>query len=327
MTNPFVVGPPVRGRHLCGRDVELRRIASALASGARAAVTGAPGAGFTSLALELVDRLGSADRPAVRLQAAEVEDADEAFGLFERAKAALPGGGESRFHLLLDGLRREAPAEAFRPLLRETSDRRVGTLLLGSPRLVPGLVEDTAAFDDGERPTVSLELSPPPEPAWLAYVLERFLETDRWIGNEHVRRVLEATGGLPRPTQAVMHALWDLTEEGGRVEDGAVERALRSAVEREGAGYRRLMDGLTGNQRRVLRGLARRPEPAPYSGAFVASQGLASPSSVQRALEALEDRQLVRRRRGEPPRPADPLMARWLRLQEEEAVGVGKGVQ
>lgn len=325
MSNPFVVGPPVRGGDLCGRDVELDRIGPALGSGAVVAVSGAPGAGLTSLALALAERLGRAGRPAVRLEMSEVEDGDEAAGLLERALGATAEEEPARHHLLLDGLRREAAVEAALPLLRRTSDRRIGTLLLGaSPRLpeLAGVAADGGSEAEG-RPTLTVVLSPPPAAGWLPYVLERFLETDRWIGNGHVHRVLEVTAGVPRPTQTVLHALWDTTEKGGRVADGAVERALRTAVAREGAGYRRILDGLTGNQRRVLRGLARQPGAAPYSGEFVASQGLASPSSVQRALEALETQGLVvSPPEEERPRPADPLLARWLRRGPGDAVDV-----
>jgi hypothetical protein len=325
VSNPFIVGPPVRGEDLCGRDVELDRIVPALGSGAVVAVSGAPGAGLTSLALAVAGRLGRTGRAAVRLEMSEAEDADEAAGLLEWALEPPAEGEPARHHLLLDGLRREAAVEAALPLLRRTAGRRVGTLLLGASPRLPELAEVAAdgRSEAEKRSTLTVALSPPPAAGWLPYVLERFLETDRWIGNEHVHRVLEVTGGVPRPTQAVLQALWDTTEKGGRVADGAVERALRAAVAREGAGYRRVLDGLTGNQRRVLRGLARQPAAAPFSGEFVAGQGLASPSSVQRALEALEARGLVVSPPGEQhPRPADPLLARWLGRGPGDAVDV-----
>lgn len=320
MSNPFIVGPPVRGEDLCGRDVELDRIGSALSSGAAVAVSGAPGTGLTSLALAAAARLSRRGRPAVRLEMAEAEDGDEAAALLDRALGAV-GGGAERYGLLLDGLRREPSVGAAIPLLRRSAERRAGTLLLGSSPRLPELLDLAAGTGTGRHARLTVSLSPPPEPAWLPYVLERFLETDRWIGNEHVHGVLDATGGVPRPTQAVLHALWDGTVEGGRVGDGAVDRALDAATDREGAGYRRILDGLTGNQRRVLRGLARQPGAAPFSGEFVSAQGLASPSSVQRALEALEDRGLVLPGQdGGGPRLADRLMDRWLRRRESRAV-------
>lgn len=322
MANPFIVGPPVRGADLCGRDRELERIGSALRSGGLASVSGVPGAGLTSLALAAAERLGRADRPAIRLDMAEAEDAEEAEDLLARALGRLPGGRPEAFHLVLDGVRREAAGDAAVALLERTRDRRAGTLLLGSPRLLPERLRDRAGAGEEAGPDLALALSPPPEPAWMAHVLERFLETDRWIGNEHVREVLEATRSLPRATQAVLRRLWDATDADGRVRDGAVERALAAAVDRESGGYRLLMDGLTENQRRVLRGLARRPDAPPFSGAFVAGQGLASPSSVQRALQSLESLGLVRRDGADRPRPVDPLLERWLRRAEAGAVVV-----
>lgn len=323
MSNPFIVGPPVRGEDLCGRDVELERIGSALDAGAVVTVSGVPGAGLTSLALAVGERVGTRRRPAVRLEMAEVEDGDDAVDLLDRALGAPTAGGPERHHLLLDGLRRDSAVEAAIPLLRTTADRRAGTLLLGPSSRLPELLQPGAR--DGDRPTLTVALTPPPRAAWLPYVLERFLETDRWIGNEHVHAVLEVTGGVPRPTQTVLHALWDATEKGARVDGAAVEGALGMAADREGAGYRRILDGLTANQRRVLRGLARQPEAGPYSGAFVAAQDLASPSSVQRALQALRQQGLVTPADGGRPRVADPLLNRWLRRGERHAAGIVGG--
>ena len=336
MPNPFVVGPPVRGADLCGRDVEVERIAAVLREGGTVAVCGVAGCGLTSLALAVAGRVGDPDRPAVRLETSEAEDADAADGLLRRALPGREGGpedGTSPFHLLLDGLRREAAVEAGRHLLRRTDGRRAGTLLLGAPRLVPEVGAELArsagtrdpGSDDGAgagRHAGTIELSSPPAAAWLPYVLERFLETDRWIGNEHVEAVLEITGGVPRPTQAVLRALWDATGTERGLPEGAVDRALTLAVDREAAGCRRLMDGLTANQRRVLRGLARLPDVPPFSGRFVAEQGLASPSSVQRALQALEELGLALRDDEDRPRPAGPLLERWLRREETVAVDV-----
>lgn len=324
MPNPFVVGPPVRGPDLCGRDVELERIGAALRGGALVAVAGERGSGLTSLALELAHRLGRPSLPAVRLEMSEAEDGEAAGALLRRGLGTSPGRPEAPpIHLFLDGLRREAAVAAGASLLERTAGDRAGTLLLGSASGVAELLE-VAAGGEGGRPTLSVVLDAPPPAAWLPYVLERFLATDRWIGNEHVEEVLEVTGGVARPTQAVLHALWDGTEEGGGVEgDAAVEDAIRQAVDRDGAGHRRLLDGLTANQRRVLRGLARRPQTGPYSAEFVEELGLASASSVQRALQALETQRLVVRGgedSGGGPRPADPFLARWLRRQAEEAV-------
>lgn len=335
MPNPFVVGPPVRGADLCGRDVEVQRIASVLREGGSVAVCGVAGCGLTSLALAVAGRVGGTERPAVRVETSEAEDAGAADGLLRRAMEGIEGHAEGSggpFHLLLDGLRREAAVEAGRHLLRRTAGRRAGTLLLGAPRLVPDLAAelgpsggsgDTGGGGGGSgRHAGTIELSSPPAAAWLPYVLERFLETDRWIGNRHVEAVLETTGGVPRPTQAVLRALWDATGTERGLPDGAVERALALAVDRETAGFRRLMDGLTVNQRRVLRGLARLPDVPPFSGRFVSEQGLASPSSVQRALQALEELGLAVRDDEDRPRPADPLLERWLRRQEAAAVDV-----
>jgi hypothetical protein len=178
-----------------------------------------------------------------------------------------------------------------------------------------------APWEPGEGRT--LRLGPIPAGAWLPYVLERFLETRRWIANEHVEAGVARTGGHPRHTQHLFGLLWEGCEAGGGVEEPDLDRAFGTLVRRVGQAFDLLWAELTPNQRRVLRGLALEGAGArPYSSSFVRSHHLASPSSAQRALEALEERGVVDRAGdGHPVR--DPLLPAWVRTRE---AGAGREV-
>lgn len=158
-----------------------------------------------------------------------------------------------------------------------------------------------------------LRLGSIPYEAWLPFTLERFLETDRWIANEDVEAAVRFTGGHPRYTHQLLHLLWAGCDPGGRVTGETLAAAKEQLLGREGTGFQAAFRLLTPNQRRVLRGLALEDDPRPFSARFVARHGLASPSSVQRALEALVDAGLVRRDADGGPRIRDPLLGRWLR--------------
>ena len=69
---------------------------------------------------------------------------------------------------------------------------------------------------------------------------------------------------------------------------------------------------LSPGQRRVLAALAEGPTEQPAGAAFLARTALANPSSVKKALDVLQDGELIARR-GRTLVVADPFLAAWLR--------------
>ena len=84
-----------------------------------------------------------------------------------------------------------------------------------------------------------------------------------------------------------------------RAED--VEEAVRILLDRESYAYTALWEGLTTNQKRFLLGLAQEStdreggDVKPFSSDFVSRYRLGSPSSAQRAAEALMEKDLIDR--------------------------------
>lgn len=333
MDNPFVVDRPVSGEGLCGREPVLERLAAAARAGEPAAAAGSRGAGVTSVARELARRLAGGGREVLLVDAAGRTSAGamaadglaalEAGGDAAAVEALVDrlggGDGDGGGHLVLDGVGRGGqPVEELDRLAEAARDAGVGVIALwqgtppeeGGPLAPPG---------DGE---TAVRVGPIPLAAWMPHALEGFLRTDRWIANEHVRAAVEATGGRPLHAQLLLHLVWEEAGAGGRVDGEAMERASRRLLVRAGARFRLLLDPLTDNQRRLLEALARAEGPVrPYASDFVRRHGFASPSSVQRALSALREAGLVEEGPEGDPRPADPVLGRWLARPRAERLG------
>ena len=358
MKNPFVVDRPVTGDELCGRDPALERLLEAARRSEPAAAIAPRGGGASSVARELARRLTAEGRTTVLVEAADRTHAagllDEALRTVEEGpsrpnggRASVGGGrggepdravadrvrqlaagkGEHGLHLVLDGLGRRGEVEGLDALGRAAPAEGVGVTALwqGSPGGDGGPLAPADPEGEGDGggsdhpPRDAATLGPVPLAAWLPYALERFLRTDRWIANEHVRRAVEATGGRPLHTQLLLHLIWTEAGPEGGVDGAVLERAEGRLLVRSGRRFRLLLDPLTRNQRSLLEALALSRGPVrPYASDFVRRHGFASPSSVQRALNALRDLGLVEDAGGEGPRPADPLLVRWLRRRRAE---------
>lgn len=350
MPNPFQEASPVRGDAFCDRDVELDRALERIERGGAVVVEGAGGVGTSSFLLRIRDRLVERGWAVPMM---DLWRADGASALADELAAAggklgakrttdapterPSGDGDDRLGATFEAfVERAATTDRRVALVVDEADRlteidegdvlerflKLGTARTsGGERLAVVLGGGELGSDLGTSPGSSaaagplrVRLGPIPFEAWLPFVLERFLVTDRWIENRHVERIIEITQGHPARTQAVLHALWDRVERNAGTEDGEVSRAVKVAVRRRGPGYALLWRTLTPNQRRVLRGLALDgPGARPFSSEFIRRHRLASPSSAQRALQALDDLRLVTRTNDEGPRIEDLFLRRWLR--------------
>lgn len=313
MENPFRFGEPATGGDLHGRDELLDRVAARARSGRPTVLAGPRGAGLTSLGRELARRMRADGREVRRVELAPELGPTAVREALLPALRDLPG--EAPVHLVVDGARRlaeELPSGLVRRLASTSPpDGRVVPLhLLHHAPSAPRLLRRSGADDDSG---AVVRVGPLPLAAWLPFVLERFLETDRWIANEQVESAVSLTRGHPGATLRLLHVLWTRIPAGSRVPSGGDEEAFRTVLAREAGRLDDRLASLTPNQRRTLAGLARAgPRARPYSEDFVAACELGSPSSVQRALQALEEEYLVEAVDGEL-RLTDPLLEARLR--------------
>lgn len=345
MESPFRHAGPVSGRQFCGREAVLEALAGSALSGVPVAVAGHRGTGVSSLAGAVAARLEGhgpvartdlAGAPGPRRAARRIAAALRRAGVepLQGLEDGDPGGrgparvdaasGAGPAFLVVDGAHRlvgEDGRELVAALASAADGGRLIPLCFTSrPSAAPGLPgggqvgdPEAAGAGKGVPSGTTARTGSIPLAAWLPFALEAFLETDRWIANEQVEAAVGLTGGHPRHTQHLLHLIWIGCGAGGRVRSGAVDRAFGRLLAREGHAVRTLLGSLTPNQRRVLTGLAADgPGTEVYSGAFLRRWELASPSSVQRALRALEGRDLLEEGE-EGPVPVDPVVGAWLR--------------
>lgn len=304
--NPFPYHGPVSGPDLCDREDVLEALLEAARAGRVAALAGPRGHGLSSVAGVLADRLRSDGLEPLAVGLADLADGDD---LPDRLPSSPDAG---------------APGSPGRPLLVDDADRlggessataaaaRLREVAGGSALLLFGHDPDSLEWllPPGAEP---LGLGPLPLAAWLPYALERFLETDVWVANEHVEAAHQLVGGHPRHLQHLSHELWDLAAgRGRRVEDAMLEEALERVAGREARVWTATWSALTPNQRRFLRAVARAGEERhPFGRDFLAGAGLATASSAQRAAASLRERGLLENLDG-ALRVGDPLLAKWL---------------
>jgi len=151
------------------------------------------------------------------------------------------------------------------------------------------------------------------------YVVERFRATGKAIDSPAVDRVLGITRGHPYATQELCYFVWEETPPRRTATLAQVERGLTGALHSEHAHFSLLWDGAAGGQRLLLQALAREPG-RPYTAEYRRLHGLPAATNVQKALRALELRELVTRREDGSIEIAEPFFAEWInRLGTEPA--------
>jgi AAA+ ATPase superfamily predicted ATPase len=149
------------------------------------------------------------------------------------------------------------------------------------------------------------------EPAAFAPFIERqFERTGRFVSDEAVATILEVTGGHPYATQELCYFAWQEVGAEERAETADVEAALGRVLRSEHAHFSLLWERASSVQRLLLAELAREPG-RPLSGDYRNRHNLPGPSTVQRAIEALERAELVARDHGRV-RIVEPFLAAWL---------------
>ena len=126
------------------------------------------------------------------------------------------------------------------------------------------------------------------EPQKFAPFIERqFERTGRFISDEAVARSSRSTGGHPYATQELCYFAWQEVGPEERAEAADVEAALAKVLRSEHAHFSLLWERASAVQRLLLAELAREPG-RPLSGDYRNRHNLPGPSTVQRAVEALE---------------------------------------
>ncbi len=161
------------------------------------------------------------------------------------------------------------------------------------------------------RSAKQMEIGLIPPALFAPFIRRRFAEANKELSEELCDRLLAITRGHPYATQELCYSLWEQTPFDARAEGSLLDRALGLVLQSEHAHFSLVWDGLAAGQRVLLEALAREPG-RPLAGEYRTRHRLAGPSSVQGALAALTDRELVEREPDGGYRVMEPFLTEWL---------------
>lgn len=238
----------------------------------------------------------------------------------------LGGAGGRRTALVMDEFQEVAEIDPGLPrLLRSVFQQQpeVAHVYLGSKRHVMERI-----FSDANEPfwrsAKAVELGPIPVEPFARFVAARFDASGRAVTDETIGELLAITGGHPYATQELAYFLWEHVPVGGEGGEEHLLGALAAVLRSEHAHFSLLWEGASSVQRLVLQALAREPG-HPFSAAYRARHELPAATNVQKALRALQRREVVTGAKG-AYRIVEPFLAEWLRLQAVDSVAaVGAG--
>lgn len=200
-------------------------------------------------------------------------------------------------------------------LLKALADRHrnVSLVLAGSRQhLMESLVLSKAAPLYNMLDPIAL--APIPKEDWAGFLLLRARGAGKPFAGEDVVELLwRASQPVPLDVQRLAFASFEQADQ--KIDREVVERALARLVRHGAPGYARDLEALSAGQRRVLLLLARGTTPTVGSQEFASMAGLANATSVRKALQALEESELVVRREGRP-KVNDPFFTAWLQAVE-----------
>jgi hypothetical protein len=198
------------------------------------------------------------------------------------------------------------------PLMRAVFQEQpdVSHVYLGSRRHMMEQI-----FNDENEPfwrsARQMELGVLPPAVFAKFLHARFEQTSRGAADEAIETLLRITHSHPYGTQELAYALWEVTPVRTTATMPKLQEALIRVLRSENAHFLRIWEGASRAQRTVLEALAREPEAPPLSSAYRRRHNLAGTSTIQKALEALVNDELVERRDA-GYRIAEPFLAEWI---------------
>ncbi len=172
-------------------------------------------------------------------------------------------------------------------------------------------------FTDVNQPLYRLAKPMPLRPIaaadFTSFIQERFVSTQQVITEEAVDRILAVAGGHPHDTQELCYFTWTLANEDRVAATPAlVDRAVSLVLDAEDARFTTLWEQLSPHQRALLTALSAE-EGQLYSEAYRHRHGLGSPSSVQKSVKRLLEREILDFSPPDGYSIADVFLRHWIR--------------
>jgi hypothetical protein len=238
--------------------------------------------------------------------------------------AELGGAGKRRTALVLDEFQEIVEVDPNLPrLLRSVFQQQpeVAHVYLGSKRHVMERIFSNAN-EPFWRSAKSIELGMIAPSAFAPFIAERFRITGREAGEDIVHALLSITNGHPYATQELAYFLWEQVPAGESASPEHLQDALAAVLRSEHAHFTLLWEDASTIQRLVLQALARDPG-RPFTADYRMHHNLPAPTNVQKALRALEKREVVSGSAG-AYRIVEPFLAEWLKASADDGWGAAQ---
>jgi hypothetical protein len=187
---------------------------------------------------------------------------------------------------------------------------QVGHVYLGSRKHTM-----SSLFNDRNEPfwrsAKQIELGRIRQADMATFVSERFATTERSIDDDALGRLLELAAGHPSATQELAYFTWGQVPRGHAAHRADVDAALVRVLRSEHNNLQRLWEGATPNERLVLLAL-HEERGGVYGEAYRRRHGLPAPASVQRAVKALTQDDVIERAPDGAWQIAEPFLEEWL---------------
>jgi len=171
-----------------------------------------------------------------------------------------------------------------------------------------------AIFNDQQRPffqsAFNYPLPPLPKIELSAYLVQQFERGDRHCPPDVAEKIAETTNCHPCYTQKLAYLMYGMTEK--EISANDIAAGMRRLQESERPVFEAVLQGLSLQQIRVLKTIAREPVKKPLGNDYLGRNRLGSPTGVSHSLKHLENLDLVEKQDNGMWRVVDPIMTRYL---------------
>jgi uncharacterized protein len=192
--------------------------------------------------------------------------------------------------------------------------RDVGYVFAGSqPSLMEEMLSAKRPFHKAG-PQMFLDKIPAKD--WEDFVSRQFKQRGRTVDQQAMSTLLQAADLIPYDVQRIAHELWDYAElkDKRQLDASDVNAVVANLVVKQSTYYELLWEQLSPRQRAVLQAIAYRGASEIYSQTVREEFRLGPASSVQKALQALDSRDLLDRYKGNYFF-LDPLLPHWIKTK------------
>lgn len=190
--------------------------------------------------------------------------------------------------------------------------REVGYVFAGSqPSLMREMLSSRRPFHKAG-PQMFLDKIPAAD--WKEFLLHQFSRRGRKLGEEAINAILSTADLIPYDVQRIAHELWDYAELRDKQEITAADVAtvVEKLIAGQATWYETLWEQLSAGQRAALQALAERGTTDIYGEAVRREFRLGPASTVQRALQSLDAKDILDRYH-DRYFFLDPLFPQWIR--------------